>query len=368
MAKKQIRAKLRKNRAARPRKTDWTRRFAEDEEGLADEVAVERISGKGELTRKRTVTLSRDEASNSAVDSDLIKGRVLRVDGLISWVAEPQGEVHPCAVRRVLKSLETDARHVVVVGDFVQFRLSSEGEGVIEHVEPRQGILHRTSRGKQHVLVANVDQVVIVASAAEPYLKPNLIDRYLLVADNEAIQPLICINKIDLVDPAELLHTCGVYAQMGYEVLLVSASTMWGIGHLRSRLADRVSVFAGQSGVGKSSLLNAVDSQFKLDTGDISSANRKGRHTTTSAQLLRLQIGGYVVDTPGIRQFHLWDIIPEEVAGLFRDLRSYVSLCHFPDCTHLHEDGCAVRAAVRDGCLDERRYASYTHIVESQKS
>ena len=154
----------------------------------------------------------------------------------------------------------------------------------------------------------------------------------------------------------------GVFAQMGYMVLLLSAETGFGMDRLKRVLSDCESVVAGQSGVGKSSLLNAIDPALTLRVAEVSTENQKGRHTTTTAQLLPLSCGGYVVDTPGIRQFQLWDVIPEEVAGFYRDLRPYVGNCRYPDCTHTHEDDCAVKNAVADGRLDNRRYESYCHL------
>jgi ribosome biogenesis GTPase len=251
---------------------------------------------------------------------------------------------------------------VVAAGDIVWFRPVGQNEGIIERVEPRRGVVSRTSRNRQHVLVANVDQLIIVTSAAEPRLKPNLIDRLLVTAERGGIRPVICINKIDLVEPADLMPLVGVYAQLGYIVLLVSATTGLGVERLRDLLAGEESVVTGQSGVGKSSLLNAVEPGLHLRVQEVSDETQKGRHTTTTAELIPLSFGGYVVDTPGVRQFQLWDVIPEEVAGFFRELRPYVSRCRFPDCTHTHEDDCAVKDAVADGWIDARRYESYVQI------
>ncbi len=178
------------------------------------------------------------------------------------------------------------------------------------------------------------------------------------------VRPIICINKVDLVDRAGLQPLVGVYSRMGYRVLLASAATGFGIDRLHRCLKGAESVLAGQSGVGKSSLLNAVDERLDLPVAEVSRENQKGRHTTTTATLFPLSLGGYVVDTPGIRQFQLWDVIPEEVPGFFRDLRPYVSLCRFPNCTHTHEDQCAVKDAVADGRIDDRRYESYCYLFE----
>jgi ribosome biogenesis GTPase len=286
---------------------------------------------------------------------------VLAVHGLVSTVEGPDGGLHDCATRRLLKTLSTDQRHVVAAGDFVLFRRAADGE-VIERVEPRRTVLSRSTRGRQQIIVTNVDQLLIVASAAEPYLKPNLIDRFLISAHKTSLRPLICINKLDLVAPASLAPLVGVYCQMGYRVLLVSARTGLGIERLRHEMAKRASVVAGQSGVGKSSLINALDPQLQLRVRSVSLENKKGRHTTTTARLWPLSTGGYVVDTPGIRQFQLWDVIPAEVAAYFRDLRPYINHCRYPNCTHTHESECAVKHAVAGGRLDLRRYDSYCHL------
>ena len=372
--KNKIRTEFRKNRSARSRPEDPTRSFQKEEFDEDAAAQQERVSGKGAITRKRTVVggqANEDETGLNVhldVDESLCRsGRVLRVHGLISTVVDDSGEEFQCATRGLLKTLSTDQRHVVVAGDRVLFRPGDGSEGMIQRVEPRRGVLRRTSQGRQHVIVANVDQLVIVTSAVEPVLKPNLIDRLIVSAEQVGLVPVICVNKVDLVDPADLQPLVGVFGQMGYVVLLASAATGQNVGTLRRILSGRQSVLAGQSGVGKSSLLNVVDPQLHLRVGRISQENSKGRHTTTTSQLLPLASGGYVVDTPGIRQFQLWDVSAEEVAGFFRDLRPYVHRCRFPDCTHTHEAECAVKDAVADGRLDARRYESYCQLAEDNR-
>jgi ribosome biogenesis GTPase len=368
MKPQKVRVDFRKNRQERTRIGDWTRQF--EEHGFAEEseVTAERVGGKGELTRKRTVVgeLSEDNADFDVlpdVDTqNLLAGRVLRVHGVSSVVQTEDGRQFQCVTRRILKTLSTEQRQPVVTGDRVLIRPApTEGDAMIERVEPRTGTIARTSKQRKHVIVANVDQVLIIASADQPALKPNLIDRMILTAEQSGVRPVICINKIDLVNPAKLQPLAGVYAQMGYKVLLLSTETGYGISHLRRVLTNQSSAVAGQSGVGKSSLLNAVDPQIQLRVAEIGNT-QKGKHTTTTAELIELSCGGYVVDTPGMRQFMLWDIIPEEVFGLFRDLRPYENHCHFPDCTHSHEEDCAVKIAVGEGRLDLRRYESYLAI------
>jgi ribosome biogenesis GTPase / thiamine phosphate phosphatase len=373
--KRKVRTEFRKNRSQKARGTNWTREF--DEHGFKekDPLQGERVSGKGDLTRRRTVmgeaVVDGDEPHlgiHLEIDEAVCRpGRVLSVHGLSCRVRdEENGDVFTCAVRRLLKTLTTDQRHVVAAGDLVQYRSvasSDVSEGIIERIEPRRGSLCRASRGRQHILVTNVDQVLIISSAAEPRLKPNLIDRLLIASEKAMVRPVICINKVDLVRPAELQPLVGVYSRMGYRVLLVSAETGFGIDRLRRCMAGCENVVAGQSGVGKSSLLNAVDGELDLLVSEVSRETQKGRHTTTTARLFPLSFGGYVVDTPGIRQFQLWDVIPEEVAAYYRDVRPYVNLCRYPDCTHTHEEDCAVKNAVADGRIDDRRYESYCHLI-----
>jgi ribosome biogenesis GTPase / thiamine phosphate phosphatase len=370
MAKKdkKFRTEFRKGHESRVRRSDLTRDYEGDADQLSDLNTSERVSGKGNLTRKRTVVgdASHEEdnglAVHRSIDSQCLRGRVLRVFGLESEVRLDDGRDFRCAIRRLLKNLSTEQRHVVAAGDHVWIRPEGENAGFIERIEPRRSVLSRTSRGRQHVLVSNVDQLIIVASAAQPALKPNLIDRYFLTAEKMGVRPILCINKIDLVNAADFQPLLGVYSQMGYETICVSATTGEGIPRLRAKLVGLETVFSGQSGVGKSSLLNCIEPNLGLRVNVVSTENEKGKHTTTTAMLIPLSFGGFVVDTPGIRQFQLWDVIPEEVTGFFRDFRPFANNCRFPNCSHTHEIGCAVKDAVADGRLDLRRYDSYCHI------
>ena len=340
------------------------------DDSVEDAELGQSVSGKGELTRKRTIAgaeIVEDDTGTTImpqVDPSVCRrGRVLRVQGLVSTVLQDDNTTRQCATRRLLKTLSTDQRHVVAAGDVVWVRPEGDHEGIIERVEPRHGLLCRASRNRQHVLVTNVDQVLIVTSAAQPRIKPNLLDRYLITAEKASIEPILCINKVDLVDVAGLQPLVGVYSQLGYRVLLTSAIAGWGMDVLRDLLKGRETAVTGQSGVGKSSLLNTIDPGLELRVQTVSQETEKGRHTTTTSELLPLSNGGFVVDTPGIRQFQLWDVIPEEVAGYFRELRPYVSQCRYPDCTHTHEDPCAVKDAVGDGAINIRRYESYLQIL-----
>ena len=381
MAKKKkrrstVRADFRKRQSTRTRKNDLTREFKDESDKLEDSQSGERVSGKGRLTRKRTVVGSAQEDDAGfqvelEVDEQRCKnGRVISVHGLDSFVRVADGTIYRCTVRGVLKSLATDLQHVVVAGDHVAIQVGGAGhddeQAVIVRVDARRNQISRTSRKRQQVLVSNIDFVCIVASAAEPLLKPNLIDRYLISAEKANIDPIIVINKADLVDVADLQPVIGVWAQMGYPVLLTSTETGLGVERLKRIVSGRDSVVTGQSAVGKSSLLNVIEPGLQLRVGTVSDENQKGRHTTTAAKLIPLENGGHLIDTPGIRQFQLWDVIPEEVAGYFRDLRPFINGCRFPDCTHTHEDDCAVKWAVADGKLDVRRYESYIQIKDSE--
>ncbi len=365
---KKVRTEFRKHYGARTRHSDVTRQFRADESS-DDQRSHERLSGRGDLVKSRVVrgvAATADESGQSIVldvsGDQCLSGQVLRVHGLNSIVRIDGGVDIVCSTRGLLKTLGTDLRHVVVAGDLVMVKLSAPDRGVIQRVEPRRGCISRTSRNRQHLIAANIHQCLIVTSCAEPGIKPNLIDRFLVTAEKSGVRPLIVLNKIDLVDPADLQPTIGNFAQLGYEVLAISATKGWGIDLLRRSLQNRRTVVVGQSGVGKSSLLNAIEPGLALRVSHVSQENQKGRHTTTTAQLIPLQLGGYVLDTPGIRQFQLWDLVPAEASQWFREFRAWADRCRFPNCSHTHEQDCAVKSAVADGRISLRRYDSYCQI------
>lgn len=367
-------ALLRKNKTERVRARDWTRRFLEGRDEELEAAAGEMIGGKSDLIRKRVfVPPAQKAARQTSAGTELLRSYVTRVRGLFAHVWDPAaGRELPCSVRGVLKSFATQNRGVIAVGDRVMYRLTGADEGVIEAVEPRTTTLARSDSkraGREHIVVANVEQIVVVASMRNPELRPRLIDRYLVSAAKGGLTPIVCLNKADLDDGKHIGFWSDLYGGLGYRVLATSAATGRGIEELRSLLAGKTSVVAGQSGVGKSSLLNAVQPGLNLRTGEISYETDKGRHTTTEVTLLPLTgawaAGGAVVDTPGIRSFALWDLHPAELEGYYVEFADRVAGCKFADCTHRHETGCAIRAAVEAAEIREERYDSYLALYES---
>ncbi len=365
---RKIRVRFRKNRGSRTRDGDLTHR---DPDELADLVSDERLSGKGDLTRHRTVMGSTTSGAAPVIDVDhegCVEGRVLWAVGANhSCVQVADGRQFDCTLRRVVRTMERRSRNAVAAGDRVIIRTSSETAGVIERIEPRRSTLTREVGRTAQIIVANVDQAVIVASASDPPLKPPLIDRFLVSCGVGGVRGIVCINKADMIEPVSLQPLIGQYARIGYEVLLTSASSGAGIERLRQLMTGKSSVFTGQSGVGKSSLLNMVQPGLGLRTATVSGDTGKGRHTTRVAELIPLLCGGWMVDTPGIRQFRLWSVDTEDVEAYFPEFRPWVAYCKFADCTHTHESGCAVLSAVKQGLISALRYESYMRIREGDE-
>lgn len=359
---KKVRVEFRRNRSKPPRQTDWTDKA---EDGAADTKDTERIVAKGDLSRRRTVIVPDDQ---EAAWEGLSRGTVVAMRGLYADVDDGQ-RIRSCTVRRILRTQLIEERHPVTVGDYVRFRIEGAGkkttnEGVIQAVEPRTGQLRRRSGRRIQTIVANVDQAIIVASVQEPTLKPNLIDRYIVSALAGDITPIICINKVDLDVEGMGLSLLERYRTLGYTAVATSAMAGTGIDALTAVLKGKASVIAGQSGVGKSSLLNTVQPGLNLKTGDVMEQTRKGRHTTTTSSLIRLNVGGYVVDTPGIRAFDLTIIPRQEFEAYFVEFVERLRDCKFPDCTHTHEVECAIKAAVENGEIHPERYRSYVQMFK----
>jgi ribosome biogenesis GTPase / thiamine phosphate phosphatase len=280
--------------------------------------------------------------------------------------------------RRVREVKTLDHADPVAVGDRVRFTEVQNGSGTIVEVLPRRNRLSRRAAGKfdpahpfEQVIVANLDQVVPVFAAADPAPRWNLLDRYLVSAESAGLPALICITKVDLAQDqdasteTELGEAVEDYRRTGYPVVLASAITGEGIDELRQALAGRTSAFLGKSGVGKSSLLNALQPGLGLRVNEISQATGKGKHTTTHLEMFPLEPEGYVVDTPGIREFGLWEVDEDDLALYFPEMRPFVGRCKFGlDCRHDEEPGCAIRKAVMGGQISPRRYQSYLRLRE----
>jgi len=258
----------------------------------------------------------------------------------------------------------------VAVGDQVLVRpISSEDEidGVIEEVRPRERELTRQAAGERPVaqtLLAGIDQVIIVFAASRPEPHLRMLDRFMVVAEVGEVDALVCINKADLGVPLELAEAVEDYERIGYRVVLTSVLLGLGIEDLRRILVGKVSALVGPSGAGKTSLLNAIQPGLGSRIGHVNRLTGKGRHTTTGTTLIPLEglDGAKVADTPGLRTLGLWNVDPDELDYCFRDFRPYLGKCAFPDCTHDHEPGCAVQAAVDAGEISERRYESYLQL------
>ena len=255
---------------------------------------------------------------------------------------------------------------ILAVGDWVRISAQPDGSGMIEEIEERERMFTRmapTPRGEyQQILIANPDQVVFVFACAEPEPRLRMLDRFLIVAEKAETPPVIVFNKVDLLRIELAQDMFGHYEQLGYPVFYTSVKSGQGVAELGKQLTGQISVLAGPSGVGKSSLLNTIQPGLGLSVREVSTSTRKGRHTTVVRQLFPLDGGGYVADTPGLKAMALWDIEPEEVDGYFPELRELVADCQFSNCTHIHEPGCAVMKAVDDGRVHFERYDSYVRL------
>jgi ribosome biogenesis GTPase len=253
---------------------------------------------------------------------------------------------------------------IAAVGDRVRITLLTDGSGAIEEIEERKRAIVRLDprpQGEyQQILLANPDQAVFVFACANPDPRLKMLDRYLVIAEKQRVPPIVVANKIDLVDDPRKLF--GVYESIGYRVLYTSTKLNAGLDEFREILMGKVSALGGPSGVGKSSLLNAIQPGLGLAVNEISAAMNKGKHTTVTRQMFPLVGGGYVADTPGWKSLALWDTEPEELDAYFPELRDLVPHCQFSDCTHTHEPGCAVQAALNEGKIHRERYDSYLRL------
>lgn len=299
---------------------------------------------------------------------DNFEGRVIAM-GSEGIVVESEGRNYLCVLRGILKKEKTQRKSVITIGDLVSFLKTSDFEGAITRIAPRKSILSRADalqQKKEHLIAANIDLVLITGSVVNPLLKPPLIDRYIISALRGGMQPVVVINKIDLLekDSVEyfiLQELIEAYSKTKIPVITLSASKGEGIEELTEIMRDKYSVFSGQSGVGKSSLINAV-ADLNLKVGETIEKTKKGAHTTTQAQLIPLKFGGWCIDTPGIKSFGVWDIEAHQLKDYYEEMAALASKCHYPDCTHTHEPDCAVIDAVGTK-IHPLRYENYLSIL-----
>jgi ribosome biogenesis GTPase len=355
-------------------KEDITGRL--DDPNALDELEfpqTERVMPRGERERRRavmTAALAKLDQEEGAPDGSLVeetagrRGVVVEVSSSLCRV-DADGQTLMCGLRGSLSAQETGFTNVVAVGDRVRVSPDGAGRGIVEAVLPRQSVLARPDVFASHlqqVIVANADQLLIVASWREPAIWLELIDRYLIAAGRHHLSPIICVNKIDLADSAAICReTLAPYIGLGHRVIFASALTGEGVTELRELLRDQTTVLAGLSGVGKSSLLAAVQPGLNLRTSHVSDSG-EGRHTTAQVTMLKLDRGGFVVDTPGIREFGVSGLQKSDLARFYPEIAAVAGDCRFGNCSHITEPDCAVRAAVRQGRVSKARYHNYQKI------
>ncbi len=240
------------------------------------------------------------------------------------------------------------------VGDYVKLRRLDATTGMIEEII-------------QQTMLANLDQVVLVFATTQPEPHFGMLDRYLTICESAEIHPIICLNKVDLPHDERIEQEAALYSRLGYTVIWTSPRTGVGIEHLRSLLKDHTSLFSGPSGVGKSSLVNAIEAGMAIRTGLVSDVTGKGKHTTTGSQLYPLSGGGWLADSAGIRALAALNVPPEELAHCFVEFRPYLGECFYSNCLHIDEESCAIRQAVDDGVINQRRYTSYVRIATGEE-
>jgi len=296
--------------------------------------------------------------------ADTVSGWVSRFQSGFYTIQTEQGQF-TCVLRGRLKR-RTIQGDVISIGDRVQIQLLSDGSGVIEEIEPRHSELVRldpTPKGAfRQILLSNPDQLIAVFACTQPEPHLRMLDRFLVIAEKQRLKAVIVANKVDLIGLPGAKAIFGVYPPLGYPVIYTSAKEATGLAELKKVLTGNISALAGPSGVGKSSLLNAIQPGLGLAVREISAWNDRGKHTTVVREMFEVEGGGFVADLPGLRKLSLWDTEPEELDGYFPEIRGLVSQCQFNDCSHFDDPGCAVTKAVEEGRVSAERYESYVRM------
>ena len=282
-----------------------------------------------------------------------------------------KNQILNCVVRGKVVGSKKNEFSSVKVGDNVLVEPTSKGNGIILEILPRKSKLSRAVEGKayqEHIIATNIDQMIIITSTKNPDFKAGLLDRYLVIAEKNQLSSVICLNKIDLTESTAFDKYADVYQRLGYVFFYTSAVTGQGVDLLINILKNRVSVVVGHSGVGKSSLIQKIEPGLNLRISETSEKTKKGKHTTSYVELFPLSFGGYIIDTPGIRELGLWDIYQNELRQYFIEFSEIQIDCQFNDCQHLNEPGCAVKKAVEQGKVFEERYKNYQNIFLDLRS
>jgi len=308
----------------------------------------------------------------------LEQGLVIKSTGS-RYVVRSGNTIFECRIKGKLRIKGIRTTNPLTVGDVVDFEIQNETSesglpmGVITTLQPRKNYIIRKSVNlskESHIIAANIDLAFIVATVNYPVTPASFIDRFLVTAEAYNIPVLLIISKIDLYSAEEMEKVnewFGIYTEIGYKCIGTSTKTMQGIDELKEMMRNKTSVFAGYSGVGKSSLINTIDSNLDLKTGIISDAHQSGKHTTSFSEMFELEMGGYIIDTPGIRSFGMIDMKEDDISHFFPEIFKVSEHCRFYNCTHSHEPGCAVISAVENGEIHQSRYQSYLSIFNEDE-
>ncbi len=337
------------------------------------------LKDKKRYKKQRKLKSSKDRSKYKKTDIEkqkttfekphLHKAKVLSILGeqiLVSF----DKKKYKCTLRGLLKKEKTKNKNILAVGDIVNISFKNENEAVIESIDNRYSILSRMEEKtkKRSIIAVNIDQVLITTCVVKPPLKPFLIDRYLIAAEKGNMKGVIIINKIDLlkedkIEEEKYSRFVKDYQGLGYTILSISCKEKIGLDSLLNAMKGKTSVFSGQSGTGKSSIINSV-LHTKLETAEVIKKTHKGAHITTKAQLIEIETSGFCIDTPGIKSFGIWDLTIDDVKNHFFEFQKYAKKCKYPNCLHINEPNCAIQEAVKKNKISSLRFEAYSSLIE----